>query len=170
MITLRDLFAGIAGAAIMAVIALPSCQSGHQGAAHGHTKKELTVVPDKEKAIAQHKHLEGPTKTHGIAGVKTLVGLALGSEFPGLKGRQMRARELVIKPGAVVAIHQHEKRPGFAYILEGEMVEYRNDQKGAIVRRVGDVAVERTGISHWWTNKSGKMARALVVDIVPVGK
>jgi quercetin dioxygenase-like cupin family protein len=111
--------------------------------------------------------LTGPTKTHGIAAVKTLVALSLGEEFPGLSGQHMRARELVIEPGAVVAVHRHEKRPGFALILEGEMVEHRNDQKGAITRRVGDIAVERTGVSHWWENQSGKRARALVVDIVP---
>jgi len=128
------------------------------------------VVPDHEKKIARDKALDGPTKTHGIAGVKALVALHLGSEFAAMEGQQMRARELVIEPGAVVAVHQHERRPGFAYIVEGEMIEHRNDQEGPIVRRAGDVAVERTGVSHWWENRSGKRARAIVVDIVPVPK
>jgi len=142
----------------------------HPGNEEGGAPAELTVVPDAEKKIAQDKKLEGPTKTHGIEGVKTLVELSLGSEFPGLDGQQMRARELVVGAGAVVAVHQHEKRPGFAYMLEGEMVEHRNDTEGAIVRRVGDVAIERTGVSHYWENKSGKVARAIVVDIVPMAK
>ena len=145
-----------------------SCQTSTSADRHRHT--ELTVVPKHEKKIARDQRLTGPTKTRGISGVKTLVGLHLASEFPGLSGKQMRARELVIQPGAVVAVHQHERRPGFAYILEGEMVEHRNDRKGPIVRRVGDVAVERTGVSHWWENRSGKVARALVVDIVPTTK
>ncbi len=129
---------------------------------------ELTVVPDAEKEIARDKKLEGPSKTHGIERVNTLVGLSLGEEFQGMKGQQLRARELVLAPGAEVAVHQHERRPGFAYMLEGEMVEQRNDTDGPIVRRVGDVAVERTGVSHFWVNKSGKQARAIVVDIVPL--
>ena len=141
------------------------------GEAHRHdvtvAQGSHQVVPAHEKAIAVVKELSGPTKTQGISGVQTLVGLALASEFPGMTGQQLRARELVIQPGAVVAVHQHDKRPGFAYILEGEMVEHRNDQSEPIVRRVGDVAIERTGVSHWWENRSGKVARALVVDIVP---
>jgi len=140
----------------------------HPGNEGGETSSERTVVPDAEKKIAQDKNLEGPTKTSGIDGVTTLVELGLGSEFPGLEGQQMRARELVLAPGAVVAVHQHEKRPGFAYMLEGEMVEVRNDSAGPILRKVGDVAIERTGVSHYWENKSGKTARALVVDLVPV--
>jgi quercetin dioxygenase-like cupin family protein len=152
---------------VCSFLCLLGCQTLHPAASHGHPHSELRVVPDHEKKIARDARLTGPTKTHGIAAVKTLVALSLGEEFPGLSGQHMRARELVIEPGAVVAVHRHEKRPGFALILEGEMVEHRNDQKGAITRRVGDIAVERTGVSHWWENQSGKRARALVVDIVP---
>jgi quercetin dioxygenase-like cupin family protein len=146
------------------------CQTAHITGTGQQSQGSLTVVPDHEKKIARYKKLSGPTKTHGIAAIKTLVALHLGSEFAGLAGQQMRARILIIKPGAVVAVHQHERRPGFALILEGEMVEHRNDHKGPIIRRVGDVAVERTGVSHWWENRSGKVARALVVDIVPTPK
>ncbi|MCP4891988.1 MAG: cupin domain-containing protein [Planctomycetaceae bacterium] len=96
----------------------------------------------------------------------TLVAFQLAKEFKGMEGQQLRARELTFEPGAVVAIHQHDSRPGFAYILEGEIVEHRSDQKEPLVRRVGDVAVEWTGISHWWENQSGKQVRALVVDIL----
>ena len=130
----------------------------------------LSVVPGKEKQLAQTRGLQGPGKTQGIERVATLVELPLGAEFPGLDGLQMRARELVLAPGAVVAVHQHAQRPGFAYMLAGEMVEVRNDTEGALVRRTGDVAVERTGVSHYWENKSGRVARALVVDIVPLGQ
>ena len=135
-----------------------------------HHHNGVTVVPLHEKEIAQRKALPGPSKTHGIQRVKALVGLHLGDEFAGLQGQQMRARELVLQPGAVVAVHQHKRRPGFAYILEGEIVEFRNDHKGPIVRRAGDVAIERTGVSHWWENRSGNTVRALVVDIVPTSK
>ena len=127
-----------------------------------------TVVPEKEKAIAAARTLDGPSETKGVESVDTLVGLALGEEFAGMEGYQLRARTLVLSPGAVVAVHQHDKRPGFAYILEGEIVEHRNDSEEPIVRRVGDAAVERTGVVHWWENRSQSVVRALVVDLVPV--
>ena len=127
-----------------------------------------TVVPEKEKAIAAARALDGPSETQGIESVDALVNLALDDEFAGMEGYQLRARTLVLSPGAVVAIHQHDRRPGFAYILEGEIVEHRNDSQEPIVRRVGDVAIERTGIVHWWENRSQSAVRALVADLVPV--
>jgi quercetin dioxygenase-like cupin family protein len=73
-----------------------------------------------------------------------------------------------LDPGAVVAVHEHRQRPGFAYILEGEVVERRNDGDGApVTRKPGDVAVERTGVVHWWKNETDKPAKALIVDVVP---
>ena len=155
---------------LLAFISLSACHTSDHALSHSHGGTPLTVVPSQEKAIAQKKALEGPTQTHGIASIKALVGLHLGDEFVGLKGQQMRARELVLQPGAVVAVHQHEHRPGFAYILEGEVVEFRNDHEGPITRRAGDVAIERTGVSHWWENRSGNTVRALVVDIVPTSR
>ena len=127
-----------------------------------------TVVPEKEIAIAADKSLDGPSETQGIESVDTLVGLALAEEFASMEDYQLRARILVLSPGATVAVHEHDRRPGFAYILEGEIVEHRNDEREPIVRRVGDVAIERTGISHWWENRSSSTVKALVVDLVPI--
>ena len=140
--------------------------SANAGKTQQQTQEDLAVVPDEEKAIAAAKNLTGPDVTKGLSAVNTLVAFQLAKEFKGMEGQQLRARELTFEPGAVVAIHQHDSRPGFAYILEGEMVEHRSDQKEPLVRRVGDVAVEWTGISHWWENQSGKQVRALVVDIL----
>lgn len=91
----------------------------------------------------------------------------LGGEFDGMQGRELRAREIVIAPGGVIAVHEHNTRPGVAYILEGEIIEHRNDNDKPIRRRQGDAAFERTGVAHWWENRSEKTVRALVVDIVP---
>lgn len=136
------------------------------GAPRQPQETPLTAVPDKEREIAASRHLEGPTTTEGLSGVDTLVALSLADEFKQMEGQQLRARVLTFAPGAVVAVHQHEARPGFAYILEGEMVEHRNDQEQPIVRRAGDVAVEWTGVSHWWENTSDQQVKALVVDIL----
>ena len=124
------------------------------------------VVPTHEHQIAAEKNLSGPNKTHGIESVTVLGSIGLEKDFPALKGKQLRARELVIAPGGVVAVHQHDSRPGIAYILEGEIIEHRNDQAEAIVRKQGAVAFEQSGIAHWWENKSTKAVRALVVDII----
>lgn len=130
------------------------------GTAAGHAAPG--VVPDREREISA----EGPTENRGIEAVIALGAIALTDEFPGMDGKQLRAREIVIKPGGVIAVHRHEQRPGVAYILEGEIVEHRNDADGPITRRVGDVAFEKTGVIHWWENASDALVRALVVDIV----
>lgn len=126
----------------------------------------LKAVPDTERQIAAEKKMEGPLVTQGLTGVETLVALSLANEFKGMEGQQLRARVLTFAPGAVVAVHQHEQRPGFAYILEGEMVEHRNDKKEPVIRRAGEVAIEWTGVSHWWENESSQEVKALVVDIL----
>jgi quercetin dioxygenase-like cupin family protein len=126
------------------------------------------IVPGYEYDIAAEKReLDGPTETKGVAAVEKLGAIELGDEFPPMTGHRFRAREITIEPGGVIAVHQHERRPGFAYILEGEIIEHRNDHPEPLLRRRGDVAVERTGVTHWWENKSDGIVRALIVDIIP---
>ena len=135
------------------------------------TDKEImlaqAVVPEEEKKRAQGLLAGGPAKTSGIAGVKKLGQVSLDGEFVASDGLVMRVRELVINPGGVVAVHQHEKRPGVAYIIEGEMTEYRSSESGPVSKAAGSVAFERSGVVHWWKNTGSKPAKALVVDIVP---
>ena len=112
------------------------------------------------------RELKGPTKTAGIESVNALGVVDLGGEFESMKGHEMRARVFTIKPGGVVARHEHQSRPGFAYIISGQIIEHRNDQKDAIVRKPGDVAIERSGVVHYWENTFKEPVVALVVDIV----
>jgi len=112
------------------------------------------------------RELKGPTKTAGIESVKALGVVDLGGEFESMKGHEMRARVFTIKPGGVVARHEHQSRPGFAYIISGHIIEHRNDQKDAILRKPGDVATERSGVVHYWENTFKEPVVALVVDIV----
>ncbi|HEX7027206.1 MAG TPA: cupin domain-containing protein [Gammaproteobacteria bacterium] len=128
---------------------------------------EHKVVPDKEREIARDLRAEGPKENKGIESVKALGGVSLEGELAGVTGRMLRARELIIAPGGVVAVHQHDGRPGMAYILEGEIVEHRSDVAAPVIRSEGAAAFEKTGLTHWWENKSDKPVRALVVDIVP---
>lgn len=112
------------------------------------------------------RELQGPTKTAGIESVNALGVVDLGGEFESMKGHEMRARVFTIKPGGVVARHEHQSRPGFAYIISGQIIEHRNDHKAAIIRKPGDVAIERSGVVHYWENTFKEPVVALVVDIV----
>lgn len=125
-----------------------------------------SVVPEKERQIAQGLQATGPKENKGVA-VAPLGNVSLDGELPGVTGKIMRAREITIAPGGMVAVHQHDGRPGLAYILEGEVYEHRNDETGSVLRKVGAVSFEKTGVTHWWENKSDQRMRAIVVDIVP---
>lgn len=125
------------------------------------------VVPESERKLASDKHLDGPTKTTGIASVTQLGSLDLGKDFSGMQGHHFRVRELVIEPGGIVAVHEHDSRPGVAYILEGEIIEHRNNKQAPILHKKGSTAFETSGVSHWWENKTKSNVRALVVDILP---
>lgn len=97
-----------------------------------------------------------------------LGAVALGTEFAGMAGKELRVREITIAPGGVIAAHRHDARPGVAYIIEGEIVEHRNDADGPITRTAGDAAFEQTGVMHWWENQSRAKVRALIVDVVDI--
>ena len=128
------------------------------------------ILPQGEKAHAAALGLAGPTETTGVGEVRILSELALDDEFEGLGNCVLRTREITLLPGGKVAVHEHQARPGVDYILEGEAVEHRSDSAEPVVRRKGDVAVEHSGIIHWWENVSDKPARVVVVDIVRVAE
>lgn len=134
--------------------------------AFAHDLIAANVVPQAERESASQKGFSGPTESRGVTSVTPVGSVELSGEFEGMQGRVLRAREIIIAPGGVVAVHEHNKRPGVAYILEGEIIEHRNDHKEPIKRQPGDAAFERTGIVHWWENRSDKPVRALVVDVV----
>jgi quercetin dioxygenase-like cupin family protein len=136
--------------------------------ADNQTDSSKSVVPSSELKIAQDLAAEGPTETIGIESSKLLGTMSLASEFVGTEGHMLRVREVTVLPGGQVAVHQHNSRPGAAYILEGEVVEHRNDTESPITRTKGSVALEKTGTIHWWKNESSQKAKVLVVDIVPI--
>ncbi|MEX0326787.1 MAG: cupin domain-containing protein [Puniceicoccaceae bacterium] len=131
--------------------------------AHQH---ETAVVPAAEKAVGAQLGIDGPTETKGVEYARKLGSIDLGEEFSPMKGFVMRMREVSLAPGGQVAVHQHTSRPGMAYILEGEAVEYRSDEAEPQVRKAGDAAIESSGIIHWWINKGSVSARVVIVDIL----
>lgn len=143
----------------MRPIALLFCLTVLPAAAHD-------VIPEHEKEAAQRLMADGPKETRGVESAAEVGSVPLDGEIPGAEGKVLRARHFVLAPGAQIAVHEHQQRPGVAYVLEGEMTEYRNDASGPIKRGVGAAAFERTGVVHWWKNETDRPARALVVDIV----
>lgn len=128
------------------------------------SQNQSQVVPPHE----HQNHGQNVTVTQGVLAVKGLGGQLLGNDFPALRGRELRVRELTIAPGGSIALHRHDQRPGVAYILEGQMTERRGPGFSPRVIGPGEAAFEGSGISHWWRNEGSRPARALVVDIVPV--
>ncbi|WP_198022076.1 cupin domain-containing protein [Algiphilus aromaticivorans] len=137
---------------------------GVAATAGGHDNE---VTPRAERERAQVLQAEGPQDTRGVSAIEALGAVSLAGEIPDDSDRVLRTRELTIAPGGIVAVHQHQQRPGVAYILEGEMVEHRNDRDEPVLRQAGDTAFERSGVTHWWENVGDEPVRALVVDIVP---
>ena len=135
----------------------------------GHAQSN-GVVPAKEELPAAGHHSAGPASvTQGVLAIRRLGAQPLEHDFPGLAGRELRVREITIAPGGSIALHRHDHRPGMAYILEGQMTERRGPGFTPVVLGPGGVALESTGVTHWWRNEGTGPARALVVDIVPEG-
>lgn len=111
-----------------------------------------------------------PSETRKVQ-VESLGTLDLAKEFEAMEGRDLRTRRITILPGGSVAWHEHDQRPGVAYILSGTLVEYRQDSSGvrAIERSTGDAVFESSGVLHGWRNSSGLEATAVVIDLVPQG-
>lgn len=159
------LLASLALLASSSSLAHPGHETHSPQAAELHARADADPAPagTPDTTIAG---LTGPTVTRGVSSIKTLGIIDLGEEFPAMQGRQMRARIFTIDPGGVIAIHAHEQRPGYALILSGSIVEHRNDRSGPVVRKKGDIAIEKSGVAHWWENVSGEVVEALVVDVV----
>ncbi len=157
----------IASGLLSACSVMSTAELSSATAQQSESSEEPTIVPQQERDKAQQLRVEGPTETRGIESLTGLGAIELGDEFEGLEGYTLRAREIVIEPGGQVAVHQHDSRPGVAYIIEGELIEHRNDRDEPILRSAGAVSFEKTGVVHWWKNESSNNARALVVDIVP---
>jgi len=98
----------------------------------------------------------------------TVLGTMSLAGYPDvLKDGELRVREVVLEPGARIAVHSHESRPAIVYVIEGEVVEHRSDSKDPVIRRQGDVYFEGADVVHWLENTSSNRVRALAVDIIP---
>jgi quercetin dioxygenase-like cupin family protein len=91
----------------------------------------------------------------------------LSTQKVALPGYQFRARRLTIKPGGIVPWHSHNERVAMIYVVKGEIVEYASSCAEPIVHKVGDIARESKGTSHWWKNTGTETVELISVDIFP---
>lgn len=124
-----------------------------------------SVTPANEQ---RPPHPNAPSITRKV-GVTLLGSLDLSREQGALNERILRTRRITIAPGGSVAWHQHQQRPGVAYLIEGFLTEIRDDGTGprSIQRKAGDAVFESTGVLHGWRNDSDQQATAVVIDLIP---
>ena len=130
----------------------------------GHPKS-LAVIPQAEE---QNAAVVAPSQTRHVT-AQDLGMIELSNEFEALKGRMLRARLITIERGGSVAWHEHQQRPGLAYLINGSLVETRDEGQGPrkFLRRQGDAVFESTGVLHGWKNISSVPVTTLVVDLIP---
>ena len=113
----------------------------------------------------------------GLVGPKAPVGMSiqelglikLGPEFPQIPDAAnyvMRGRYVTVDAGGIVPIHGHKGRPAVTYVIQGEIVQHRSDQKESVIRRAGDCTIDRNGFAHWWENKTDRQVTLFVVDFL----
>ena len=109
-----------------------------------------------------------PSITRKVS-VDSLGSLDLSREHGALNKKMLRTRRITIAPGGSVAWHQHQQRPGVAYLIEGSLTEVRDEGSGprSIQRNAGDAVFESSGVLHGWRNDSGQPATAVVIDLIP---
>ncbi|VAV94220.1 hypothetical protein MNBD_ALPHA08-9 [hydrothermal vent metagenome] len=106
---------------------------------------------------------ESPTENKGISGEP--LGLqTLQEQIPAMAGYVLRTRRVTLAPGGSVKTHSHADRPGFLYVLEGELAEY----KDGVVKtfKPGDSWTETANTVHGVKNNTDKPAVAIVIDLV----
>lgn len=85
----------------------------------------------------------------------------------GLQGHKLQLRAITIEAGGQIARHSHETRPGLVKVIDGEWVEGRSSGEVSIAAGKAEAIVEDENTTHWFFNRSGKSATAIVCDIVP---
>jgi quercetin dioxygenase-like cupin family protein len=98
-----------------------------------------------------------------------LGSMDLATEPVAIKGRQLRLRKLVVKPGGVVPWHSHSNRPAIIYIQEGEIYEYASNCSVPILHKAGETTAETHVTSHWWKNTGTQTVVIIAADLFPVG-
>ena len=103
-----------------------------------------------------------PTDNKGVS-TTALGSIDLSSEVPEAAGRQLRARRIAIEPGGHTAVHTHQSRPTFEYVLQGDVVEIRNGVE--VNHAAGAMVPAGNGVTHYWENRGSTPVILMPVDV-----
>ncbi len=106
---------------------------------------------------------EMPTENKGLSPTP-LQTQPLAQQIPAMAGYVMRSRIVSLEPGGSVQEHSHADRPGFLYVLEGELTEYRGET--VRVMRPGDSLTEAFDTVHGVKNETDQPVVVVVVDLI----
>ncbi len=121
----------------------------------------LITVATSSHSFANNKH-KVPTETQGLTATE-LHSNNLGAQI-NVPEYNLRARRVILIPGATVAPHSHAERPGFVYVERGLVIESRNGRKRRF--REGDTWLESASTNHWVRNpRKVKEAVLIIVDL-----
>ena len=123
------------------------------GEAHQQQGSQPVTPPGEQRSAPA----DAPSSTNGVS-VMPLGTLDLSGEFNGLRERVLRTRRITVAPRGSVAWHEHEQRPGVAYLLNVALIQ----------SHAWDAVFESSGVLHGWRNRSAQSVTAVVIDIVPV--
>lgn len=94
----------------------------------------------------------------------------------------MRGREITVKPNERIALQNHTGRPGITYVIQGVIIEYRNDREDLVPLpanikdrylmplRAGDFTLNTSGVSRFLVNTSEQDVKLFEVDFLDTAK
>lgn len=104
-----------------------------------------------------------PTSHKGFEAVKKQV-VDLGSEIPGMEGRELRLRLLKIEPDGNIKVHSHKNRPAIFYVIQGETTITYGD--GTVKSfPTGSMGFANKDTVHWHTNNGKEPVVFVAADI-----
>ena len=104
-----------------------------------------------------------PTEHKGVSveSLGVIPEFSLQSQI-GLSGYKMQLREIMLEPGGQIARHDHYKRPGLVWTLEGSWVEGRESGETEYPDTLKQAILEDFGTEHWFFNDGDVPARVVV--------
>lgn len=137
-------------ASVVAISVLSGTLLGISGGIGGHGLAQ-NAPPTEHKGLS--------VESLGLVPAKSM------SAQVGLDGHILLLRRITIKPGGQIAKHSAEATPGVVYMVSGTWTEGR--ASGETEHSAGDTFIEDKNTVHWFYNRGGEPATALVCDIKP---
>jgi len=94
---------------------------------------------------------------------KELERFSLGPQVNAMIGYDIRARRIIVEPGAKITQHEHSKTPGIVYVESGTIVEYRGQQSRQLI--AGETLIEDANTVHSYQNTSDKPCVLIAIDL-----